>query len=268
MKNQKERKNGFDLEMITEITVGMKGKHYTREWTGELGNEILRTLGKTQEDVASFSWADNGAHWIFKNSFDQFESDNEPDSFELESDELDAQFEDLEADQMIEERIENELKMNDEKLVEKVDYTNYQDQWGQWVFRADGIEYLALEFLVTDELVEEAVEKGVYHDDVNEGRYEVVEAFRSFNENRGVLEEWESAVENYWDRTGNICLLDDVAHFVSELLELKVNHKIDQLKMKHTYGARFGLMEANRNVFWNHAIDGEIRHRCYEDVPA
>ena len=31
------------------------------------------------------------------------ESDNEPDSFELESDELDAQFEDLEADQMIEE---------------------------------------------------------------------------------------------------------------------------------------------------------------------
>ena len=47
------------------------------------------------------------------------ESDNEPDSFELESDELDAQFEDLEADQMIEERIEKELKMNNEKSVER-----------------------------------------------------------------------------------------------------------------------------------------------------
>ena len=45
------------------------------------------------------------------------ESDNEPDSFELESDELDAEFEDFEADQMIEERIENELKMNNEKSV-------------------------------------------------------------------------------------------------------------------------------------------------------
>jgi len=49
------------------------------------------------------------------------DSDNEPDSFELESDELDAQFEDLEADQMIEERIEKELKVDSEKSVEKVE---------------------------------------------------------------------------------------------------------------------------------------------------
>ena len=69
MKNQKEKNNSFDLEMITEITVGIKGK----EWTSELGDEILRTLGKTQEDVASFAWAYNGAHWTFKNSFDQGE---------------------------------------------------------------------------------------------------------------------------------------------------------------------------------------------------
>ena len=174
----------------------------------------------------------------------------------------------------------NKTKNISTNLNEQIDdYTNYQDQWGQWVFKANGNEYLALEFLVTDELVEEAVEKGIYHDDVNGGRYEVVEAFRLFNENRGTLEEWESAVENYLDRTGgSICLLDDVAHFVDELLELKVKHKIDQLKMKHTSGAQFGLMEANHNFYWNHAIescnrwnhaiDGEIRHRCYEDVPA
>ena len=245
----------------------------------------MKNQQKQESKQTSFSSSEvhNGQHGVDCEECAKYvenimsESDNEPDSFELESDELDAQFEDLEADQIVEERIEKELKVDSEKSVDdldensvkKVDYTNYQDQWGQWVFRADGTEYLALEFLVTDELVEEAVEKGVYHDDVNGGRYEVVEAFRSFNENRGVLEEWESAVENYWDRTGgSICLLDDVAHFVHELLELKVKHKIDQLKMKHTYGARFGLMEANRNVFWNHAIDGEIRHRCYEDVPA
>ena len=64
------------------------------------------------------------------------ESDNEPDSFELESDELDAQFEDLEADQMIEEKIEKELKMNNEKSVEKVYETKFdlveyvrEDSW-------------------------------------------------------------------------------------------------------------------------------------------
>ena len=32
MKNQKEKNNSFDPEMITEITVGIKGK----EWTSEL----------------------------------------------------------------------------------------------------------------------------------------------------------------------------------------------------------------------------------------
>ena len=70
------------------------------------------------------------------------ESDNEPDSFELESDELDAEFEDFEADQMIEERIENELKMNNEKSVgtDVTSTTEVSDLAHAFAKIADGLE--------------------------------------------------------------------------------------------------------------------------------
>ena len=137
------------------------------------------------------------------------------------------------------------------------DGVNYQDQWGQWVFKVNGHEYVALEVLVTDELVQEAVEKGIFHDDVNCGRFEVVEAFQMFHKNRGTFGEFDSAIESYWDSTGgSLCLLDDAAHFVYELLEFKVNHRVEQLKKNHQYGAKFGLMDVNKNWYRNMALAG------------
>ena len=136
------------------------------------------------------------------------------------------------------------------------DWVNYQDQWGQWVFKVNGHEYVALEVLVTDELVQEAFEKGIYHDDVNGGRFEVVEAFKTFNKNRGTLEEFDSTVESYWDSTGEtFCLLDDAAYFVFMLLEFRVTHKMEQSSLFHQYGAEFGLMDVCGNKCRNMALE-------------
>lgn len=87
----------------------------------------MKNQQKHESKQTSFSSSEvhNGQHGLdceeCAKYFEDYmsESDNEPDSFELESDELDAEFEDFEADQMIEERIEKELKMNDENSVKK-----------------------------------------------------------------------------------------------------------------------------------------------------
>lgn len=85
----------------------------------------------------------------------------------------------------------------------------YQDNWGQWVYKEYEHDFLALDSIITEELIdiafkeciEERKQTARCHGACLTVVYAVEAAFYIFNANRNRLSEWEEELE-FW---GNVC---------------------------------------------------------------
>lgn len=109
----------------------------------------------------------------------------------------------------------------------------YQDRWGQWVYKEYEHEFLALDSIITEELIDIAFKEGIeerkqtarYHGACLTVVYAVEEAFYRFNANRNRLDAWEEELE-LW---GKIC---DYGHLGEHFMYVhdKIWERIQELE--------------------------------------